>query len=96
VRSAASEAVDGVLGEPVADTELSLVAPSPPTAGVGATAAEAPESSSLWPTTPVNETTPATSPSLAAPQEHDAPLSVAWAASLEIQETREGSGAAQR
>jgi hypothetical protein len=95
VPSIASEAAEEVLGESAVGAELTLVMPSPPTAGVDSAAAEAPESSSLWPAAPVDETVPTASPSLADPQEHDALGSVAGATSPEIQEIREGSGAAQ-
>jgi hypothetical protein len=98
VPSIASEAAEEVLGESAVGAELTLVIPSPPTAGVDSAAAEALESSSLWPrrgSTTVDETAPTASPSLADPQEHDALWSVAGATSPEIQEIREGSGAAQ-
>jgi hypothetical protein len=74
--SAASDAAEEVVGEPTIGMEWTLVAPSPPTVGVGLTEVEAPET--LSPArAPVDETTPTTSPSLVAPQEHDAPGSVA-------------------
>jgi hypothetical protein len=93
--SVTSEAAEEVLGDPATGAELTLVVPSPPMAGVDSTVAEALESSSLGPATPVDETTPMESPSLAAPQEHDALGSVVGATSLKIQEIGKGSGAAQ-
>jgi hypothetical protein len=58
-------------------------------------AAEVSESSSLRPATPIDEAAPAASPSLPTLQEHDVLGSTAGVTSLEIQEVREGSGAAQ-
>jgi hypothetical protein len=69
--------------------------PSPPTAGVESATAQALESSSLRPTNPVDKTVPMASPSLVAPQEHDALGGVVGATSPEIQETGEGSGVAK-
>jgi hypothetical protein len=65
--SATSEAAKEVLGEPAASAELPLTASSPPTAGVDSTTANAPELSSLQPTTPVEEAAPMASPFLLAP-----------------------------
>jgi hypothetical protein len=93
--SIAVEAAEVVLGDPAANTELTLVVPSPPTTGVDSATVEALESSCLRPVALVDEAAPAACPSLPALQEHDAPGSVTGSTSLEIQETGEGSGAAQ-
>lgn len=63
-----------------------------PTSDCGAdeSVAEEAELLSVHPTAVVEEAAPATSQSIMAPQERDAPKSMAMATSPEIQETREG------
>jgi hypothetical protein len=87
-----SEATQEVLREPATGTELTLAASSPLAAVVVSTAADASESSSLRPASPVDKAVPAASPTLSASQEHDVLGSAAGVASPEIQEAGEGSG----
>jgi hypothetical protein len=67
----------------------------PSITGTDERAAEVAELSSLQPATSVEEVAPTKSQPLVIPQECDAPEGVARATSPEIQETGEGSGAAQ-
>jgi hypothetical protein len=103
----ASEAAEGVLGEPAAGTESAVVAPPLPTAGADVDAlppsiagtderaVEVAKSSCLQPAAFVEEVAPVMSHPPVVPRERDAPEGTARTIYPEIQETGEGSGAAQ-